>query len=113
MNWLTCCRCLEIIILCCVFVGLPPAHSPRFASAAQIETAQHHLDQGAALFRQGELKAAEDSAKKAIQLNPSSAQSHHLLGMILFKNRKPVEEAAAFAYAIKLEIAREIAHVHV
>jgi Flp pilus assembly protein TadD len=61
------------------------------------------LEQSATLLRQGDLKGAEEAAKKAVQLHPASAEARHLLGVILFQARKPTEAADAFLHALKLK----------
>ena len=55
------------------------------AAAEQPDVVQQHYERGAALLRKGDLAAASEAAGKAIELNHSSAESQHLLGMIYLK----------------------------
>jgi cytochrome c-type biogenesis protein CcmH/NrfG len=55
--------------------------------------APSHLEQGEALLRHGNLKGAADAARRAMELNPSSAEGHYLLGRVFLKDRK-LEKAA-------------------
>ena len=64
---------------------------PVLAAAEQPDVAQQQYERGAALLKKGDLAAASEAARKAIELNPSSAEAHHLLGMIYFKEKKPVQ----------------------
>ena len=73
------------------------------AAAEQPDAAQRYYERGAALLRKGDLAAASEAAKKAIALNPSSAEAHHLLGLIYFKEKKAAQAVDAFTLAIKLE----------
>ncbi|TKB94973.1 MAG: tetratricopeptide repeat protein [Nitrospira sp.] len=76
---------------------------PVAVAAEQPDAAQRHYERGAALLKKGDLAAASEAARKAIELNPSSAEAHHLLGMIYFKERKPVQSVEAFNQALKLK----------
>ena len=40
---------------------------------------------------------------KPLKLNPSSAEAHHLLGVVYFKEKKPDQAADAFTRALKLK----------
>ena len=57
--------------------------------ATSPDAATKAFDRGAALLRQGDLPAAAEAVRKAIELNPSSAEAYRLLGQILFKERNP------------------------
>ena len=76
---------------------------PILAAAEQSDAAQRHLERGTALLRKGDLAAASEAARKAIEFNPSSAEAHHLLGVIYFKEKKPAQAVDAFTYALKLK----------
>ncbi|HXT65848.1 MAG TPA: tetratricopeptide repeat protein, partial [Nitrospiraceae bacterium] len=91
------------ILLCglCLAVAFPPVLVS--SAAEQLDAAQRHYEQGTALLRKGDLAAASEAVRKAIELNPSSAEAHHLLGMIAFKEKKPVQAVEAFTRALKLK----------
>jgi len=73
------------------------------AAAEQPDAAQRQYERGTALLRKGDLAAASEAARKAIELNPSSAEAHHLLGRIYFKDKKPAQAVEAFTRALKLK----------
>ena len=90
-----------------VLFALCPTVAPPFATvlaaAVQPDVAQRHYERGAALLKKGDLPPASEAARRAIELNPSSAEAHHLLGMIYFKEKKPAQAVDAFTYALKLK----------
>ena len=103
MDRLALCRWTQIITLLGLSLELSSGLFPcRALAATQSESVRLYLDQGASLLRQGDLRAAEDTARKAIQRNPFSAEAHHLLGVVLLRARKPADAAEAFLQAIKL-----------
>ncbi|HYR60100.1 MAG TPA: tetratricopeptide repeat protein, partial [Nitrospiraceae bacterium] len=104
-GWLTVNRLYQhsviVLFVLCLAVVSPLVPVP--AAAEQPEAAQRHYERGAALLRKGDLAAASEAARKAIELNPSSAEAHHLLGMIYFKEKKPAQAVDAFTHALKLK----------
>ena len=76
---------------------------PVLAAAEQPDAAQRYYERGTALLRKGDLAAASEAARKAIALNPSSAEAHHLLGLIYFREKKAAQAVDAFTLAIKLK----------
>ena len=89
-----------LLVLCSAMVS-PIAQA--LAGAEQPDVAQQHYERGAALLKKGDLAAASESARKAIELNPSSAEARHLLGMIYFKEKKPAQALDAFNQALTLK----------
>jgi Tfp pilus assembly protein PilF len=71
-----------VLFALCLAVVCPLVPVP--AAAEQPDAAQRHYERGAALLRKGDLAAAAEAARKSIELNPSSAEAHHLLGVIYF-----------------------------
>lgn len=95
-------RSLKNLALLIAVLAVPLESVPALWAGAPIDSSQPSIEQAAARFRQGELKAAEDAARKAIHQHPSSPEAHHLLGQILFNARKLQEALEAFSYAAKL-----------
>ena len=89
-------HCIVVLFACCLFVFSPFAP---FAVAEQPDAAKREYERGIALFRKGDLAAASEAARKAVELNPSSAEVHHLLGMIALKERKPDQAIESFIRA--------------
>src|SRR5215213_5665304 len=96
-------RCRTGIAFLCLFLGLPAASPSPTVAAVQADSSQALIEQGTVLLRQGNVRGAEEAAKKAIQQYPSSAEAHHLLGLIYVKARKPIEAVDAFTHALKLK----------
>ena len=87
-------------------------------AAAPQDALQHELDLTRAALARGDLKAADEAVRKALHLNPASAQALHLHGLVLLKSRKPTEAAEEFARALKVkpafaEALNEIGRAHV
>ena len=76
-------HCAIASLILCQAVGAFFALSSE--AAEQPDAAQQHYEQGVALLRKGDLAAASEATRKAIELNPSSAESQHLFGMIYLK----------------------------
>jgi Flp pilus assembly protein TadD len=91
-----------IVLFALCLVVLCPLASV-VAAAEQPDVALRHSERGAALLKKGDLAGASEAARKAIELNPSSAEAHHLLGMIYFKEKKPAQAVEAFTQALKLK----------
>ncbi len=104
-GWLTVNRPFlhSVIVLFALCLALVSPLIPVSVSAEQPDAAQHQYERGAALLRKGDLAAASEAARKAIELNPSSAEAHHLLGMIYFKEKKTAQAVDAFTQALKLK----------
>ena len=84
------------ILLFALCSALVSPFIPVPAAAEQPDVAQQHYERGAALLRKGDLAAASEAARKAIELNLSSAEARHLLGMIYFKEKKTAQALDAF-----------------
>ena len=106
-GWLTVNRSFlhSVIVLVALCLTLVSPLIPVSVSAEQPEVAQQHYEQGVALLRKGDLAAASEATRKAIELNPTSAEARHLLGMIYFKEKKPVQAVDAFNQALALRSA--------
>ena len=88
-GWLTITHPLYHSAIVLIALCLAMVSSLVLAAVEQPDAAQHHYERGAALLKKGDLAAASEAARKTIELNPSSAEAHHLLGMIYFKEKKP------------------------
>ncbi|TKB52395.1 MAG: tetratricopeptide repeat protein [Nitrospira sp.] len=60
-----------VLFVLCLAVASPLV--PVAVAAEQPDAAQRHYERGAALLKKGDLAAASEAARKAIELNPSSA----------------------------------------
>ena len=88
------------VVLSALCLAIVSPHVLVPAAAEQPDVAQRQYERGTALLRKGDLAAASEAARKALELNPSSAEAYHLLGKISFKERKPAQAVDAFTYAL-------------
>ena len=72
MNRLLQHRVIALLILCQAVVASFALPSE---AAEQPDVAQHQYERGATLLKKGDLAAASEAARKAIELNPSSAEA--------------------------------------
>src|SRR5512143_1185257 len=84
-----------------VWLGLLPI-AP-IQATPPTDTGKRAIEKAADLYKSGDLAGASEAARKAIELNPSSAEAHHLLGLVYFKEKKPAQAVEAFTHALKLK----------
>ena len=84
-----------------VWLGLLPIAPIQATPPA--DTGKRVIEKAADLYKSGDLAGASEAARKAIELNPSSAEAHHLLGLVYFKEKKPAQAVEAFTHALKLK----------
>jgi tetratricopeptide (TPR) repeat protein len=87
--------------------GMPflcPAPSALAAPASpQADAAKQQYEQGAKLYQQGDYEGALQALKKAVELQPRSAETHYLLGMAYYNGKKqPAEAIGEIKKAIQL-----------
>ena len=62
-----------------------------------------HLDRGWDLVQRGDTRGAEASARRAIELDPSSPEAHNLLGFVAALEGDGEEAIEAYRQAIALD----------
>ena len=60
---------------------------------SQTDPAKQQYEQGSTLFKQGDYEGALLALKKAVELQPGSAEAHYLLGMTYYKGKKQPSDA--------------------
>ena len=63
----------NVLFVLCLAVISPL--TPILTAAEQPDATQQHYERGAALLKKGDLAAASEAIRKAIELNPSSAEA--------------------------------------
>ncbi len=71
--------------------------------AKKSDNARAHSNLSEALARAGKIAEAEQHAREAVRLEPSSAVAHHNLGLILAKSGRRAEAYGYFQEALKLQ----------
>lgn len=74
------------------------------------DDAWHHVGKSGIALTDGDLQAAEDAAKKAVEINGDLAEARYQLGLVLSARDNQTQAADAFAKATELKPQMAYAH---
>src|SRR6185437_6664244 len=87
-----------------------PAPAESVPPSQGLPEVEGRRQQGLALFRRGQLAAAEDCLRQALTLQPGDAGLHNNLGVVLAGRGRPTEALPCFEEALRLRPAYAQAH---